>query len=145
MVYKIKLNGKCYEVVVEKKSANLVGVSDVPVGDVTAGKPAAPIAQSAPAAAPTGTPAAPTAAPASAASNVQSGEPVKAPMPGDIIAINAAAGDSVKKGQVLIILEAMKMENEILSPKDGVVANIEVSKGTSVSAGDTLLYLYVPL
>ena len=76
---------------------------------------------------------APAAAPAG-------GETVKSPMPGNILAVNVNNGDSVKKGQVLLILEAMKMENEIMAPCDGVVSNI-VTKGSSVETGAVLCVL----
>ncbi|NSW90439.1 MAG: biotin/lipoyl-binding protein [Firmicutes bacterium] len=66
-------------------------------------------------------------------------ETVNAPMPGVILSVNVNTGDTVKKGDVLLILEAMKMENEIVSPKDGKIASINVSKGASVNAGDVLL------
>ena len=66
---------------------------------------------------------------------------VTAPIPGTVIKINVSAGDSVKKGQVLLILEAMKMENEITAPQDGTVASINVSKGSAVNAGDVLVSL----
>jgi biotin carboxyl carrier protein len=62
-------------------------------------------------------------------------------MPGTILSINVAVGDAVKKGQVLLVLEAMKMENEIVSPVDGTVASVNTSKGSSVNAGDLLVSL----
>ncbi|MBQ6120950.1 MAG: biotin/lipoyl-binding protein, partial [Clostridia bacterium] len=68
-------------------------------------------------------------------------ETVKSPMPGTINAVNVTAGQSVKKGDVLVILEAMKMENEIKAPRDAVVASVNVTKGASVSSGDVLLSL----
>ena len=64
---------------------------------------------------------------------------VTAPMPGTILGVKVNPGDSVKKGQVLLILEAMKMENEIVAPVDGTIATVNVSKGTSVNAGDLLV------
>ena len=67
------------------------------------------------------------------------GEQVKSPMPGTILDVKVKAGDSVKKGQVLVILEAMKMENEIMAGTDGTVTSVAVSKGTSVGTGDMLL------
>ena len=103
----------------------------------------APVAAPAPAAAP----AAPAAAPAPAAAApaapvaVGAGEPVTSPMPGNILDIRVAQGDAVKSGQVLIILEAMKMENEIVAPRDGVVNQIVTSKGATVDTGATLIVL----
>lgn len=66
---------------------------------------------------------------------------IDAPMPGLVLDINVKEGDSVKAGDVVLILEAMKMENEIVSPSDGIVASIQVSKGNSVGAGDLLISL----
>ena len=114
--YKVTVNGTAYEVtleVVDKASVNTA--------------PAAPVA-TAPAAAPVSAPAA------------AGGETVKSPMPGNILSVNVNNGDSVKKGQVLLILEAMKMENEIMAPCDGVVSNI-VTKGSSVETGAVLCVL----
>ncbi|MBO4562508.1 MAG: biotin/lipoyl-binding protein [Clostridia bacterium] len=107
----VNVNGTSYEVEVEELK-----------GDV---KPAAP----APATAPK--PAAP--APGGAA------ETISAPMPGTIVGINVKVGDSFKRGQVLIVLEAMKMENEILAPRDGRVVNINTQKGSNVNSGDVLI------
>ena len=82
--------------------------------------------------------AAPAAAPAPAPAG---GEQVTSPMPGTILSVNVAAGDSVKRGQVLMVLEAMKMENEIMCPRDGVVASVNTSKGASVESGTLLCVL----
>lgn len=124
----IKVNGNQYEVEVE----------EVRDGNVAA-EPAtysAPAPKAAPAAAAAPAPAAASkkdnAVPAGAAK-------VTAPMPGTILGVKVNSGDSVKKGQVLLILEAMKMENEIVAPNDGTIASINVAKGTSVNAGDVLL------
>ena len=68
-------------------------------------------------------------------------EVIKAPMPGTILSINVKEGDNVKKGQILLILEAMKMENEIVSPRDGKIARIVVSKGSSVNTGDDIVII----
>ena len=93
---------------------------------------AAPVAAPAPAAAP--------AAPAPAAGGAGSVK-VSSPMPGKILAVKANVGDSVKKGQVILILEAMKMENEVVAPEDGTIASIDVTVGASVESGDTLATL----
>lgn len=82
---------------------------------------------------------APAAAPAAAAP--AAGEQITAPMPGTILAVNVSAGQAVKKGEVLMILEAMKMENEIMCPRDGVVASVNTSKGASVESGTLLCVL----
>ena len=84
---------------------------------------------------------APKAAPAAPANPAAGGEAVNSPMPGTILAVNVKAGDAVKKGQALMILEAMKMENEINAPKDGVVAAVHVSKGQAVESGSLLCTL----
>ena len=80
--------------------------------------------------------AAPAAAPAPAAP--AGGEAINAPMPGNILAVNVKAGDAVKKGQVLMVLEAMKMENEIMCPRDGKVVSVAVTKGATVESGAAL-------
>ena len=135
MKYKVTLNGKTYEVEVEAGEAMLV--------DEYEAYAPAPVAAPAPAAAP----AAPADAPAPAAAApaapvaVGAGEPVTSPMPGNILDIRVAQGDAVKSGQVLIILEAMKMENEIVAPRDGVVNQIVTSKGATVDTGATLIVL----
>ena len=90
----------------------------------------------APAAAPAPAPAPAPAAPVAAAP--VGGEKITAPMPGNILSVNVAVGDTVKRGQVLLILEAMKMENEIMSPCDGVIASVNTSKGSAVESGALL-------
>ncbi len=124
----IKVNGVSYEVEVEE-------------ADQVAGAPAqAPVMTPAPA--PAAAPAAkPQAPPAAAAPAAVSGEAITAPMPGTILDVLVAVGQNVQKGDVLCILEAMKMENEIVAPRDGVVASIGTSKGASVNAGDPLVGL----
>ena len=111
--YRVNVNGTTYEICVEEITAAEATV-------------AAPVAAPAPAAAP-----APTAAPAG-------GEKVVAPMPGNILSVNVQNGASVKKGDVLMILEAMKMENEIMAPVDGVVSAVSVTKGQTVETGALL-------
>jgi biotin carboxyl carrier protein len=124
----IKVNGNQYEVEVEE------------IRDGAAVETSAPV-QSAPAAAPVAAPAAPAAKPAAKKDTaVPAGaSKITAPMPGTILKVNVNTGDSVKKGQVLMILEAMKMENEIVAPADGKIASVNVSKGASVNAGDVLV------
>ena len=84
-------------------------------------------------------PAAP--APAAPAAPAGEGERITSPMPGTILAVNVAAGQSVKKGDVLMVLEAMKMENEIMCPRDGVVSSVQAAKGAAVESGTLLCVL----
>ena len=133
MKYKVTLKNKVYEVEVEQGEAMLVDEYDA-VAPVPAAAPvaAAPVAV-APAAA------APAAAPAPAA--VAAGDAVKSPMPGNILKILVTKGQQVKEGDVLIILEAMKMENEIVATKSGSVAQILVTKGQVVETGSPLIVI----
>ena len=116
--YKVNVNGNVYEITLE-----VIDKADIK-------QPAAPApAAAAPAAAP-----APVAAPAGA-------QTISAPMPGTILKVNASNGQAVKKGDILMILEAMKMENEILAPNDGTVSSVNVAQGASVEAGTVLCSL----
>lgn len=119
--YRITVNGNVYDVAVEETGATAT----------------APV-QAAPMAAPKAAPA-PAAAPA--ASGAEGGVKVSAPMPGKVLSIKASAGTAVKKGQVILVLEAMKMENEIVAPQDGTVASINVNEGATVEAGAVLATL----
>lgn len=111
---------------------------DVEVNEVKAAAPAA-APKAAPAAAPK---AAPAPAPAAAAAPVPAGaETVKAPMPGKILSVAVSAGQAVKKGETLLILEAMKMQNEIAAPHDAVVAEVRVAANQTVSTGDDMVVL----
>ena len=132
MKYKVTLKGRTYEVEVEAGEAILLD-------EYEAIAPSAPAA--APAAAPTA--AAPAAAPAAPAAPVVTGagEAVNAPMPGNILKVNVTAGQAVKSGDVLCILEAMKMENELMAPKDGTVTQVLVSKGNTVDTGAPLVVI----
>lgn len=116
MKYKVTLNGKTYEVEVEVGKVVLLDEYEA----------CAP---------------APAAAPAPAPVALSAGEPVNAPMPGNILRIDVKEGDKVKAGQTLLILEAMKMENEIAAPKDGTVVQIATSKGAVVETGTPLIVL----
>ena len=106
--YRVNVNGTVYEVELEEMTG-------------------------APAAAPVAAP-----APSAAAAPAAGGEKVTSPMPGTILSVNVAAGDAVKRGQVLMILEAMKMENEIMAPCDGTVTSVAAVKGSSVESGALL-------
>ena len=128
--FQVKVNGVPYQVEVEETAG---GFMPSPQAAPAA---AAPVPVAAPVApAPAAMPAAPVAAP------VAGGEKINSPMPGTILDVRVSAGQSVKKGQVLCILEAMKMENEIISPPDGAVAQVVANKGASVNAGDPLMVL----
>ena len=142
MKYKVTLNGRTYEVEVEAGKAMLLDEYEAVVPSAPAAAPvvAAPVA--APAAAPAAPVAAPAAAPAPAAPAITgAGEAVNAPMPGTILKVNVQNGQAVKSGTVLCVLEAMKMENEILAPKDGTVTQVVVSKGSSVDTGAPLVVI----
>jgi len=139
MKYIVNINGKNYEVEVERGKATILSTSEAPAPQ--AAPAAAPAPAPAPAAyAPQNPPAKPVPQSAPTAANV-SGEVIKAPMPGTILSIRVSKGQAVKKGDILLILEAMKMENEIMAPRDGVVADILVSQGATVSTGDALIAL----
>lgn len=127
MKYKVTLNNRTYEVEVEAGQAVLVD-------EYEAYAPA-------PAAAPAPVAAAPAAASVSAAPALAAGEVVKSPMPGNILKINVTVGQKVNEGDTLLVLEAMKMENEIAAPKAGTVAQIIVSKGAVVETGAPLVVI----
>ena len=130
MKYKVTLNGRTYEVEVEAGKAMLL--------DEYEAIAPAPAAAAAPVAAPAAAPAA--AAPA-APVVTGAGEAINAPMPGNILKVNVKTGDAVKAGQVLCVLEAMKMENEIMAPKAGTVTQVLVSKGSTVDTGAPLVVI----
>lgn len=116
----ITVNGSSYEVEVE----------EIRDGAQPATAPAAPAAPKQ---------AAPKPAPVAAKAAPSGSEAVKCPMPGVIMAVNVSVGDTVKKGTVLMVLEAMKMENEIMCPRDGKVVAVNVAKGATVNSGDLLV------
>ena len=125
MKYKVTLNNRVYEVEVEQGEAMLVDEYELAAPAAPApAVAAAPVAAAAPAA----------AAPVS----VAAGEPVKSPMPGNILKINVTQGQQVSEGDVIMILEAMKMENEIVATRSGTIAQIAVSKGAVVETGAVL-------
>ena len=133
MKYKVTLNKRVYEVEVEEGSAMLVDEYEL-----AAPAAPAPVAAAAPVAV-AAAPAAPAAAPAAA--GLAAGEVVKAPMPGNVLKINVAQGQTVKEGDVLLVLEAMKMENDITATKSGTVAQIVVAKGAVVETGSALVVI----
>ena len=115
--YRITVNGVAYDVAVEEMGEGAAASTPAPAA---APKPAAPKA-------------APAAAAGAGAIKINS------PMPGNILSVKASAGQAVKKGDVLMILEAMKMENEICAPQDGTIASVQVAAGDSVESGDVLV------
>lgn len=122
MIYIIRINNTEYEVEVEQGTAEIIRTDAI-----TAVAPAAPISVAAP------TVAAPVAV------SPTGGEPVDSPMPGNILVVSVKPGEQVKAGQLLVVLEAMKMENEILAPHDGVIKDVLVNKGAVVATGDVLV------
>ena len=115
--YKVNVNGTLYEITLEVVEGAQIAAAPAPT----------PVA-----AAPAAAPAAPVA---------EGGQTICAPMPGNILAVNVKAGDAVKKGDVLMILEAMKMENEIMAPADGTVLSVNTTSGSSVDTGAVLCVL----
>lgn len=132
--FNVTVNGKTYAVEVEEVGAGQGGFTYQPAP----APQVAPVAQAAPTPAPQVAPAVVAPAP-KAPSGPVSGETISAPMPGTILDIKVSEGQSVKAGEILLILEAMKMENEIVSPKDGVVNKVHTSKSSTVSTGDALV------
>ena len=119
--YKVNVNGQMYEITVEECDVNEVPTTTAPAAPTPVAAPAAPAA---PAAAPSG-----------------EGEPVSCPMPGTILAVNVSNGAQVKKGDVLFVFEAMKMENEICASRDGVISDVNVTRGAAVDSGAVLCLL----
>jgi len=127
--FRVRVNGKEYEVEVEELAASPSDGAAVSTYQrpTPAAQPAPTVAKAPPRPA---APAAPTA---------DGAETIAAPMPGTILEVKVQAGERIAKGQILMILEAMKMENEILAPHDGAIAEVRAVKGASVNAGDTLV------
>lgn len=135
MKYQITINQKTYEVEVERGEAQLLAEYDAaeaaPVGLATAAAPAP----------------SPAAAPATtelkhAAVHAVAGEALTAPMPGTILSVLKQVGDKVAEGEVVLILEAMKMENEVVAAVSGTISQVLVSKGTVVKTGDPLVMIH---
>lgn len=133
--YTITVNGNVYDVTVEEKASSGQAAASAP----RAAAPAPAASVPAPAASAPAPAAAP--APKAASSGTEGSVKIEAPMPGKILDVKVSPGQAVKKGQVLVILEAMKMENEIVTPYDGVVAGIHVASGDSVVSGALLATL----
>lgn len=131
MKYIVTINNKSYEVEVERGQASIVKIEEAAVPNVQ-------VAAAAPAPAPAPAPTTASASPSAPAPVTSAGEPIKAPMPGTILDIRVSVGQKVKRGDVVFILEAMKMENEVTAPVDGVIAQIVTTKGSAVSTGDPL-------
>jgi biotin carboxyl carrier protein len=128
MKYELKLNGRTYEVEVELAEPMMMpefqSYAPAPAA------PAAPVVE-----------VAPTAVPAAAPVVVGDGDCVDSPMPGNILKVHVVAGQAVKDGDILVVLEAMKMENEIMAPKSGTVTQVLVEKGATVETGAPLVYI----
>lgn len=130
--FNITVNGTAYEVTVEETTS---GAVSAPTAAPAAPVDTAPVAPTAPAA----KPAAPAAKPATVAPT--GAEKISAPFPGTVVSVNVTNGAAVKKGDILCVIEAMKMENEITAPKDATIASVNVTKGASVQTGDLLVSL----
>ncbi len=131
MKYVVTLNGKKYDVEVNESEAVITSVSNA--------APAAPVAPVAAAPAPAASTA--PGAPAAVVGTAVSGTQITSPMPGTILKLNVAEGQAVKAGDVVLILEAMKMENEIVAPCDGTIKQLLVSKGSTVDTDQILAVL----
>ena len=133
--YRVTVNGEVYEVTVEEVKAPTSGVAPARVAP-PASPPAPPVSRPQ---APPKPVSPPPSAPAPAAGS--GGKEVQAPMPGKILDVKVTSGDAVKSGTLLAILEAMKMENDIIAPIDGTVKSVNVSTGDSVNTGDVLVVI----
>ena len=141
--YTITVNGNVYEVSVEENAAGVTTTQAAPtpvapkaVAPIPVVAPV-PVSAPTPAATPAPAPAAKPATPTGTSGSIK----INAPMPGKILGVKANVGDVVKRGQVILILEAMKMENEIVAPNDGTIASIDTSVGSNVEAGEVIASL----
>jgi biotin carboxyl carrier protein len=126
MIYKVTLNGKIYEVEVEKGEAIIQAEYEAALPQATPAPTAPPVA-------------APAQAPTAAPVVTGGGEEVKSPFPGNVNAVKVTPGQAVKEGDVLVVIEAMKMENDITAPKAGKIGQVLVQKGSTVESGATLV------
>ena len=133
MKYKVTLNGRTYEVEVEAGKA--MCVAEYEAYAPAAAPVAAPVAAAPVAAAPV------AAAPAAGGVTVSGGETVAAPMPGNILKVAVSVGQTVKEGDLICVLEAMKMENEIYAPCGGTISSLPIAKGATVDTGATLVVI----
>lgn len=133
--YTITVNGNIYNVTVEE------GFVTAPAAVPVAAPVAASVAAAPVSAAPVAAPAAPKPAAPAASAGAMGSFKVNSPMPGKIVSVKASVGQALKRGDVILILEAMKMENEIVAPQDGTLASINVTAGQSVEAGNLLATL----
>ena len=139
--YKFTIGGKKYEVAVSGIEGNVADVSVNGVAykvEIEEGAAPAAVSAASPAAAPAAQAKAPAAAPAPAPAAAGAGKSILSPLPGVIISVDVKQGDSVKRGDKVAVIEAMKMENEIFANKDGTVTSVCVSKGASVDTGSVL-------
>lgn len=141
--YRVVVDGRAYEVEVEEIGGGVQAsvVSEAPGSQVAGGAVQVQAAPAAVQAAPEPKAASGAAPAAVPRAGVEGGEVIKAPLPGVITEYKVKVGDKVKRGQVLLLLEAMKMQNEIMAPRDGVVLSIDSSQGANVNTGDPLLTL----
>ena len=140
--YRITVNGTSYDVTVEELGASKYAPATGSTSMSTSAAPSVAGPVTAPEAAPQPAPAQPTAAQSAAApANGGSVTTVKSPMPGTVVAFKVIVGQKVKRGDVLLLLEAMKMENEIVAPQDGTVVALRVAASAAVNTGDALVDL----
>ena len=139
--YTVTVNGIAYDVAVEETTGRPVREYRAAAPAPVAAPAAASAASPAPSAAPAAAPVEEAVSPAVTAGGTKGRLSVESPMPGKILSVKTSVGQAVKRGDVILILEAMKMENEIVAPEDGVIASIDVSSGDSVESGTLLATL----